>query len=63
MTAIQRNQIEKAIDVLIALLDAADGDPDIEGDEREDETDHDLNEPYAGCHADYSEEAAQWLNS
>lgn len=33
-------------------------DPDLEDDEREDETDHDLNEPYAGCAKDYSEEAA-----
>lgn len=32
---IQRHKIERAIDVLIALLDAADGDPDLEDDERE----------------------------
>jgi hypothetical protein len=37
MTAIQRHKIEKAIDVLIALLDAADGDPDLEDDEREED--------------------------
>ena len=34
---IQRHKIEKAIDVLIALLDAADVDPDLEDDEREDD--------------------------
>lgn len=32
---IQRHKIEHAIDMLIALLDAADGDPDLEDDERE----------------------------
>ena len=49
---IQRQKIERAIDVLIALLDAADGDPDLEpylsgighgSDDREDE--HDGREP------------------
>ncbi|WP_432343410.1 hypothetical protein WMC41_11965 [Shinella yambaruensis] len=49
---IQRHKIERAIDVLIALLDTADGDPDLEpylsgidmwGDDREAE--HDGREP------------------
>lgn len=30
MISLHRHKIEKAIDILIALLDAADGDPDLE---------------------------------
>lgn len=51
-----KKEISDAIELLIARLDAMDGDCDFEDDEIEvEDTDENENEPYCGCARDYWE--------